>query len=127
MKNINNKTFVGTLGEGDEDGKDRVKFKLDLGKMPVKYDPYTQNWYITRVKAFQNALRGYILYRIPDAIVTYTDIKLKDKTFDLRVTVESVSLGKLSTEFPIGMIIHPKCPHNLPQLIANEFKKELNN
>jgi hypothetical protein len=110
-----------------DDDKEVSRFKFELKSLPNKYDPYNLTWNITRLQAFQNVLRGYILNKIRDGKVTYVQIEQNDRSYDLRITVESIAYGKLSTEVPIGMIMHKDCPPNLPQLIATEFRNNLIN
>jgi len=101
------------------------RFPLDLKKLKLYYDPSTLTWSTGRVDAFKNALDLFIKLRIPDCTVVITDLKQADRSYELLVTVTSESLGKLSTQFEVGIIMNKDCPHNLPQIIANEFKKEL--
>jgi hypothetical protein len=105
----------------------RGRFKFELKNLPKIYDPYNLTWNTTKVQAFQRVLTGSILNKIRDAKVTYLHIENEDRSFDLRITVDSKTHGKLSTEIPIGMIMHRDCPHNLPQLIATEFRNNLVN
>ncbi len=114
-----------------EDEGDKSVFKSQLKSLGKSHDPNDLNWDLSRLDAFKNVLRQHIISRIPDSKVQYSNITNRDeiqtigKMFDLRITVISEKYGKLSTDLEINMIMHKDCPHNLPQLIANEFKNEL--
>lgn len=101
------------------------RFPLDLKRLGLAYDPYTLTWNTTRVDAFKKALVHFIQQRITDSTVEYKHNRMPDRSYELMVTVNSISLGKLTTEFPISIIMDKECPKNLPQLIANEFKNQL--
>ena len=112
--------------EDPEDRDEKTEFKLQLKNIKSKHDPYVKSWNISRIKAFKRVTTGYILKNIVDSEVTYFEIEdKKTREYDLRITVNSKSLGQLSTEFPLGIILSSECPHNLPELIAQQFKEQL--
>ena len=101
------------------------RFPLDLKKLKLSYDPYNLTWNVTRISAFKNALKYFIKLRIPDSETDVSDVRQADGSYELLVSVISPSLGKLSTQFEAGIVMDKECPHNLPQMIAHEFKHEL--
>ncbi len=114
-----------------EDEGDKAVFKMQLKSLGKPHDPTNLSWSTSRLEAFKNVLKQQIINKIPDSKVEYKNITNRDeiqtigKQYDLRITVISTKYGKLSTDLEIGMVMHKDCPHNLPQLIANEFKNEL--
>ncbi len=114
-----------------EDEGNKAMFMMQLKGLGKSHDPSNSNWDMSRLEAFKNVLQTHILNKIPDSKVQYTNIENREeiatigKKFDLRITVISEQYGKLSTDIEVDMIMHTDCPHNLPQLIANEFKNEL--
>ena len=114
-----------------EDEGDKEEFMMKLKSLGKTHDPSNPSWNTNKLEAFKNVLKLQILNKIPDSKVQYTNITNRDeiqtigKKFDLRITVISEKYGKLSTDLEVGMVMHEDCPHNLPQLIANEFKNEL--
>ena len=114
-----------------EDDGDREIFIMQLKSLGKPHDPSNSSWQLSRLQAFKNVLKTHILNKIPDSKIQYTNIENREeiatigKKFDLRITVISEQYGKLSTDIEVDMIMHENCPHNLPQLIATEFKNEL--
>lgn len=114
-----------------EDEGDKSVFKMQLKSLGKGHDPTNASWSLNRLEAFKSVLTQQILSKLPDSKVQYNHITNREqiqtigKTFDLRITVISEKYGKLSTDLEVDMVMHEDCPHNLPQLIANEFKNEL--
>lgn len=114
-----------------EDEGNKSIFMMQLKSLGKSHDPSNANWNLSKLEAFKNVVQAHILNKIPDSKVQYTNIENREeiatigKKFDLRITVISEQYGKLSTDIEVDMIMHTDCPHNLPQLIATEFKNEL--
>ena len=84
-----------------------------------------KSWELTRIDAFKNVLKFEILNRLPDSQVLFEYEEDKGRYFQLVITIFNDHYGKLSTSLAVGMIRHTDCPHNLPQLVASEFAKEI--
>ena len=125
-----NKTFMLNSYNPEDEG-DKNIFRMQLKALGKSHDPTNSSWDVNKLEAFKSVLTQHILNRIPDSKVKYSNIENRDeiqtigKMYDLRITVISEKYGKLSTDLQVDMVMHKDCPHNLPQLIATEFKNEL--
>lgn len=128
---ISDREKIYEINARDDEFAQEADFMSQLKSLGNSYDPTNSSWSTSRLEAFKNVLKQQIINKIPDSKVEYANITNRDeiqtvgKQFDLRITVISEKYGKLSTDLEIGMVMHKDCPHNLPQLIANEFKNEL--